>query len=230
MIHKIFFPFIVVLLLSYNSEAQMFLADVEFEKITEDAVEDFLYRQIENDNTSFSDVKPTLEPTSSTDGFKFHEREYVVKDSLNKVWKHYVYTDPGVAWNDGKMNFAMLFSKNENHLIYKNEDVEKIETGQIVYLNLNLLKIKNLATAFEIIKVDNESCVIEFSYVEDNATKGKQQLNFVQTAKGNTKIIHRSYFKSESVLRDHFLYPYFHTRMTNTYHRNMKRLYKSKAL
>lgn len=230
MIQKIFFPFIVVLLLSYNSEAQMFLADVEFEKITEEAVEEFLYRQIDNDNTTFSDVKPTLESTSSTEGFKFHEREYVVKDSLNKVWEHYVFTNPGVAWNVGKMNFAMLFSKNENHLIYKNEDVEKIETGQIVYLNLNLLKIKNLATAFEIIKVDKESGVIEFSYVEDNATKGKQQLNFIQTAKGNTKIIHRSFFKSESVLRDHFLYPYFHTRMTNTYHRNMKRMYKSKTL
>lgn len=230
MIHKIFFPLVAVLLLTFNSKAQMYLADVEFEKITEEAVEEFLHRQIENDISTFSDVKPTLESTSSTDGFKFHEREYMVKDSLNKVWTHYLYTDPGVAWNVGKMNFAMLFSKNENNLIYKNEDVEKIEIGQIVYLNLNLMKIKNIATAFEIIKVDKDSGVIEFSYVEDNATSGKQQLNFVQTAKGNTKIIHRSYFKSESVLRDLFLYPYFHTRMTNTYHRNMKKMYKRKVL
>lgn len=210
--------------------AQMYLADIEFDRIDEGAVEDYLHRQIDNDITTFSDIKPSLESTSSTVGYKFHEREYVVKDSLAKVWFHYVYTNPGDAWNAGKMNFGMLFSKQENELVYPNGNVERIEAGQVVYLNLHLLKIKSIATAFEIIKVDNKEKVIEFSYVEDNLTHGKQQLNFVKTNKGYTKIIHRSYFKSESVLRDHFLYPYFHTRLTNSYHRNMKRMYNNKSL
>lgn len=208
----------------------MFLADIEFDKINDIAVEEYLHRQIDNKIATFSDVKPSLEPTSSTLGFCFHEREYIVKDSLSKVWSHYIYTSPVDAWNVGKMNFGMLFSKQENELVYANDEVEKIETGQVVYLNLNLLKIKKLATVFEIIQVNKQKGIIEFSYVEDNLTHGKQQLNFEETAKGYTKIVHRSYFKSKSVLRDHFLYPYFHTRMTNTYHRNMKKMYKSKML
>lgn len=208
----------------------MFLADVEFDRINEGAVEQYLHRQIENNIATFSDVKPSLESTSSTMGYKFHEREYIVKDSLQKVWSHYVGTNPGDAWNIGKMNFGMLFSKEENTVVYANDEVEGIACGQVVYLNLNLLKIKSIATAFEIITVDDKKSIIEFSYVEDNTTHGKQQLNFVSTNKGYTKIVHRSYFKSQSVLRDHFLYPYFHTRLTNTYHRNMKRMYKSKNL
>lgn len=228
MIRKLFIPIISIVLFTFNCKAQTYLADIEFERIDEVAVEDYLHRQIDNHVTTFSDVKPSLESTSSTIGFKFHEREYIVKDSLAKVWWHYVHTNPGDAWNVGKMNFGMLFSKQQNELVYSNEKVAKIEAGQVVYLNLNLLKIKSIATAFEIIKVDDN--IIEFSYVEDNLTHGKQQLNFVKTNKGYTKIIHRSYFKSESVLRDHFLYPYFHTRLTNAYHRNMKRMYKSKNL
>jgi len=208
----------------------MYLADVDFDKIGEVTVEEYLHRQIDNHVETFSEVKPSLKPTSSTNGFRFHEREYIVKDSLLNVWKHYVQTNPGEAWNVGKMNFGMMFSKPKNELVYLNDKVERIEPGQVIYLNLNLLKMKNIATAFEIIKVDEGDGIIEFSYVEDNLTRGKQQLNFSQTTKGYTKIVHRSYFKSKSVLRDHFLYPYFHTRMTNTYHRNMKRQYKNRFL
>lgn len=218
----------IVLLLALSGSGQMYLADVQFDKIEEVAVEQYLHRQIKNDIETFEEVKPSLNPSSSTEGFSFNEREYVVKDSLDKVWGHYVYTNPTVAWNAGKMNFGMLFSKNENELVYPNQNVAGIETGQVIYLNLNLMKIKKIATAFEIIEVNEENGVIEFSYIEDNVTQGKQQLNFIQTNKGYTKIIHRSYYKSASVLRDHFLYPYFHTRMTNAYHRNMKRMYKTR--
>lgn len=230
MTRKLLMSFICIVLFAFISKAQMYLADIEFDRIHEVAVEEYLHRQIDNNITTFSDIKPSLESTSSTVGFKFNEREYVVKDSLAKVWYHYIHTNPVDAWNAGKMDFGMLFSKQENELVYPNEKVERIDAGQVIYLNLHLLKIKRIATAFEIIKVDDNDKIIEFSYVEDNLTHGKQQLNFVKTNKGYTKIIHRSYFKSASVLRDHFLYPYFHTRLTNAYHRNMKRMYKSENL
>jgi len=220
----------LVFLLAMNSWGQMYLADIQFDKINEVSVEQYLHRQIDNNTQTFSDVKPSLSPTSSIEGYRLQEGEYVIKDSLAKVWNHYLYTNPGDAWNAGKLNFGMMFSKEENEVVYADEQVAKIETGQIVYLNLFLLKLKNIATAFEITKVDEQRKVIEFSYIDDNVTSGKQRLTFVQTPKGFTKIIHRSYFKSESVLRDHFLYPYFHTRMTNTYHRNMKRMYNDTHL
>jgi hypothetical protein len=208
----------------------MQLIDVQFDRIEEQSVEAYLQRQIKNEVRTFSDVKPSLSSTSSTEGFCYHENEYVIKDSLEKVWAHYVYTNPADAWNASKMRFGMLFSKHSNQLVYPNDVVQGIEPGQVVYLNLHVLKIKNIATAFEIIRVDQNNEVIEFSYLNDNQTIGKQKLQFIETSRGFTKIVHCSYFKSKSVLRDHFLYPYFHTRLTNNYHRNMKRMYKSKNL
>nr|WP_320021229.1 hypothetical protein [uncultured Draconibacterium sp.] len=206
---------------------QMHLADIEFDKVGCEQVEHYVQDQIRNNTETFSDVKASLEPTASTNGFCFHEREYVIRDSLSKVWSFYVHTNPSVAWNASRFSFAMLFSKSDNQMIYPNGQVDGIDPGQVIYLNLNVFKIKKLATAFEITTVDDNRKVIEFSYVEDNITHGKQQLTFTKLRKGYTKIIHRTYFKSESNLRDHFLYPYFHTRLTNTYHRNMKHLLKA---
>lgn len=225
---KIILLFIFISFLANVSVGQMYLADVEFDKVGFEQVEHYVQGQIKNKTERFSDVRPSLEPMASTKGFRFHEREYVIKDSLAEVWSHYVHTNPSIAWNASRFSFGMLFSKSNNELVYPNGQVDGIDPGQVIYLNLNVLKIKKLATAFEITTVDNNEKVIEFSYVEDNITHGKQQLSFSQTRKGFTKITHRTYFKSESALRDHFLYPYFHTRLTNTYHRNMKHLLKAK--
>lgn len=230
MLYKFIIISSFILFSVFAAKGQMYLSDIQFDRINEESVEQYLKRQIENNVQTFSDVKPSLSATSSTSGFSFHEGEYVVKDSLSKVWSHYVSTNPGDAWNGRKMGFGMLFSKEANELVYADDELEGIEPGQIVYLNLHVLKIKNIATAFEITRVDKENEVIEFSYIEDNLTRGKQELQFFQTAKGFTKIVHRSYFKSKSALRDHFLYPYFHTRLTNSYHRNMKKMYKNKNL
>lgn len=219
--------FIFFNLLAGLCSGQMFLADVEFDKVDYIQVKHYVQEQIKNNTEKFSDVQPSLQPTASTEGFRFHEREYLIKDSLLKVWGHYVHTNPSIAWNASRFSFAMLFSKSNNLLVYPNDCIDGINQGQVIYLNLNVLKIKKLATAFEITTIDEREKVIEFSYVEDNITHGKQQLSFNQTRKGFTKITHRTYFKSQSVLRDHFLYPYFHTRLTNTYHRNMKHLLKA---
>jgi hypothetical protein len=206
---------------------QNYLSDIAFDKIQDDAVDKYIKRQINKHTRTFEEVKPSLNVASTTEGYRFQERIYVLKDSVNRIWEHYVNTNPVDAWNAGKMNLGLLYSKNEKVIIYQDEVASGIETGQLVYLNLNVLRLKKIATAFEIINVNKEQKIIEFSYVEDNITRGKQQLHFFETGKGYTKIVHCSYFKSQSVLRDHFLYPYFHTRLTNTYHRNMKRIYKS---
>jgi hypothetical protein len=228
------FIYIVVplfLLAAYQLNAQLALTDIDLERVPEQEVEDYLYMQMGNELECFKDIKPSLSPGSSTMGFRFHENEYVIKDSLQKVWQHYVGTNPAEAWNAGKFDFGLLFSRTTEQVYYPNQKINGIETGQIIYLNLHLAKgIKKLCTAFEIIQVDEAERIIEFSYVEDNFTKGKQQMRFVTMPNGKTKIIHRSFFKSHSTLRDHFLYPYFHTRLTNNYHRNMKKLYQEKMI
>ena len=218
----------LIMVLAFSASGQLYLSEVDFDMIEEEAVVDYLYRQINNDINVFTKVEPSLKPNSKTEGFNFHEMEYVLEDSLKNVWQHYIHTNPAKAWNTSSINFGFMFSKRDTTMVYPYQNVEKVETGQIIYLNLNLLKIKNIATAFEITAVDKDKGIIEFSYIKDNITLGKQQVYFEQTNEGHTKILHRSYFKSKSKTRDRYLYPYFHTRLTNAYHRNMKRIYKEK--
>ncbi len=224
-VNKVALLLSIFLCLFFSASAQMCLSDVEIDKLNKLSISAYIQAQIDKDIKTFTEIKPSLQTNSNTVGFQYHERKYIVKDSLHKVWSHYVNTNPAKAWNTSKLNFGFMYCKNADQMVYPNGHVDKVEEGQVIYLNLLLLKIKNLATAFEIITLNELQKVMAFSYVDDNITRGKQQLNFEQTADGHTKIIHRSYFKSKSKIRDRYFYPFFHTRLTNSYHKNMKKLF-----
>ena len=187
--------------------------------------------QQNNQIQSFSDIKPSIKTNSKIEGYRNHVKEYFLKDSLTKVWRHYLITNPGNSWNGRKVSFGMLFSKKDKKIVYSDESISKIDTGQVIYLNLKLLKgIANLATVFEFITIDKEKRIIEFSYIKGNVTEGKQRLQFAETPRGHTIILHTSFYKSNSIFRDRFLYPFFHDKISNEFHRNMKRLYFAKNM
>jgi hypothetical protein len=208
-------------------KGQIAISDINFNKVPQKKVREYLIEQQENTKKSLTDIEPSIKPDSKLEGFRIHEKEYFLKDSIAKVWRHYLVTNPGDSWNGKKVSFGMLFSKKDKKIIYCNESISHIETGQVVYVNLKLLQgLANLVTAFEFITIDNEKRMLEFSYIDGNITEGKQCLQFIKAPKGYTRIIHTTYYKSSSFLRDK-LYPYFHVRIINEFHRNMKKLYLS---
>ena len=81
--------------------------------------------------------------------------------------------------------------------------------------------IYNLAVALEITKIDEQNKTIVFSYVNGGKSKGEQILHFITTADGYTEIIHETLFRSDSKFRDKVLYPFFHNKAINEFHRNM---------
>jgi hypothetical protein len=83
--------------------------------------------------------------------------------------------------------------------------------------------LKILATAFEITSIDEENKTIEFSYLKGNVSMGKQRIQFYETPKGFTRILHTSFYRNNNVLWNYLLYPYFHTRTTHEFHRNNKK-------
>ena len=87
-----------------------------------------------------------------------------------------------------------------------------------------MLGIFNIPVAFEIITVDSAEKVIEFSYIEGNKSRGVQHVKFLDIGGGRTEIVHTSYFKSDSRIRDKWIYPFFHEKIVNDFHRNMKKL------
>lgn len=208
-----------------HSNGQANFNEINFNKIEQKKIREYIHLQ-EQKGYSLLEIRPSLYKESTIDGFRTETREYFLKGNLQDVWKHYTCTNPGKLWNGKKVTFGMLFSKKEKRIVYKNDYISSLDTGQVVYLNLKFMSgLANLAIVFEFITVDNEKRIIEFSYIDGHITEGKQQLQFIETPRGYTQIIHTSFYKSKSILRDHFLYPYFHTRVTNEFHRNMKKLY-----
>lgn len=197
------------------------IAAVNLELIPYNTVKSYIQKQKEHNIISFFDIKPSW--TGYQEGYHIQKKTYKIKESLNEVWNKYKTTSPADAWNGKKIMFGFMYSKQKEKPVYAGETINQIDTGQVVFLNLKLLKFYNLAMAFEIIAVDPINKIIEFSYIEGNVSQGKQSLQFVDSPGGYTKIIHSSYFKSDSKLRDKFLYPFFHTRTTNEFHRIMRK-------
>ncbi len=230
LIVKDIFVFLFVLNV-VQSQGQVTMSDVNLDNVPQKKVREYIIEQEKNNVELLTEIKPSMRPDARTDGYHIQVGEYFLKDSLNKVWQHYVNTNPGDSWNGKRVSFGMLFSNKDKKVVYRDESVAHLDTGQVVYLNLKLLKgIMNLATVFELTSIDKENRVIEFSYIDGNITKGKQRLQFIETARGYTEIIHTSYYKSSSAFRDRFLYPFFHTKVSNDFHRNMKKLYFSRSL
>ena len=81
----------------------------------------------------------------------------------------------------------------------------------------------NLAVGLEIIDIDTTNKSITYSYIQGGKSRGKQTIFFFPAKNGFTEIIHQTAFKSDSYIRDRYLYPYFHRIAINEFHRNMKR-------
>ncbi len=228
------FKYIIVLLFFMNTfqcNSQVAISEIDFDKVTQKKIREFLVEEENNGIELLTEIEPTMRTSSATEGYKTHAKEYFLKDSLNKVWQHYIDTNPGDSWDGKRVSFGLLFSKKDNKIIYHDDNISHLDTGQVVFLNLKLMMgVANIAAVFEFITIDKMKRIIEFSYVDGNITKGKQRLQFVETAKGYTRILHTSFYKSNSSMRDRILYPFFHEKMSNEFHRNMKKLYFSHQL
>ena len=69
---------------------------------------------------------------------------------------------------------------------------------------------------------DEQERFIHLSYIDGGKSTGDQIIQIEETPEGYTKVIHTSAFKSDSNFRDKYLYPHFHTKILNEYHRNMR--------
>jgi hypothetical protein len=163
--------------------------------------------------------KETIEST-----YRIHERTIYFKNNLEDVWSCYRHSNPVKSWNTHFIRVGLVITKCSNSVTYINNcTYPEIDTGQVVFLDLKLIKgLFNVPLAFEITHIDPFNKILEFSYIEGNTTQGRQTVQFFDNGDGRTRIVHRSYFKSYSPFRDKFLYPHFHSKFIKEFHRNMK--------
>jgi hypothetical protein len=157
---------------------------------------------------------------------EFHtdRRTFYLNRNLSDVWNGYRHANLIKSWSRHYIRFGLLIAKNSNSVVYtKTLLYPDLDTGQVYFLNLRILKgLLHVPVAFEIINIDPVAQKMEFSYLDDNKSLGKQTLQFFNDGDGRTKIVHTSLFRSNSRLRDALLYPYFHHKFIREFHRSIR--------
>jgi len=203
---------------------QVEISAVDLQKIDQKKVRSLLKNQ-NLQVKSFSELSTSVHEDDELLDFKHFEKSYTVKENLDLVWDLYTFSCQADVWDLTKISFAMLYNDADQSLIYANQDCIGLQSGQIFYLNLKIMNgFYNLPVSFKIVKVDHDNKSIELSYLKGGKTSGKQIIELIETEEGFTNIIHRSIVKGNSAIRDKYLYPYFHNKLINEFHANMKRI------
>ncbi len=205
--------------------AQGEIDEVDFGQIKYKSIKTYLIDQKAHGYNYFSDFQPSIHEDDDLSEYLNFEKSYLIKQPVELVWDNYYSANITEVWDMNRVSFGLLYSREMNSVFYADQEFYGFKKGQIYYLNLKILNgIYNLPVAFEVIKVAPESKLIEFSYLKGGKAQGKQMIQMFETAEGYTKILHKSYVKSNSKIRDKYLYPFFHNKIINEFHNNLKRL------
>lgn len=205
--------------------AQSSLEEIDLKRIPQKRIREFIMNQKASDIKQFKDVCCAISKTDNVKELRNHERIYTLKQEVGKVWDTYLAANPAKSWNGKRVTFGLVFSKISNYIMYNDGVFSGLDSGQVFYINIGIMRgLENMAVAFEIVNVDSLNKKIEFSYVDGGKSMGTQTIQFVDLHNGSTQVVHHTSFKSDSAFRDRFLYPFFHSRVINEYHRNMKKL------
>jgi len=202
---------------------------INLEEIHQRKVRQYILSRSIDTMQNFSSIHASCKKDINESDFNINEKIFYLKYSLSKVWECYSLGNPLKTWNGPHIGLGLLITKYSKSVKYaKSSLFPEIDTGQVYFLNLRLVKgLINLPVAFEVINIDRIGHVLEISYLDDNKSHGKQTIQFFDNGDGRTRIVHRSYFKSESWFRDDLLYPYFHKKFIKEFHRNMRQLIKN---
>lgn len=217
--------YVFLFIISGNLCAQESITAINLEKIKHRKVKNFILEQQNQDIEYFSDLEVSVEQGDDLSSFSNHEKSYIIKERKEIVWENYRQSCQTDIWDIKRVSFSVLYSRYAQSIVYAEQDFFGLAEGQIYYLNLKVLNgFYNLPTAFEVTTVDPENKLIEFSYLKGGKTKGKQTIQFIDTKDGYTEVIHNSFVKSKSKIRDKYIYPFFHAKIITEFHNNMRSL------
>ena len=206
--------------------SQSITRKIDISRIPQHKVRTLIANQTDNSEIlNMDELSASYEKGQDIKKYHIIESYYRLRESPDEVWNIYQETCPAESWNGKMVSFALLVSKNDNLVLYGNDNCfNGIDTGQVFYINLRLLKgLYNMAVALEIINIDVVNKSVTFSYLKGGKSRGEQTIYFLPTKKGYTRILHQTAFKSGKLIRDNYLYPWFHRKIINEFHRNMKR-------
>jgi hypothetical protein len=195
----------------------------DFNRIQHKQVRKLITRQKHYGIQTFDDMRPVCYAITDSNMYRTYQKSGFIKQDINVVWNNLVHQSPSDEFNSRIVTFGLMYSKRMNKLLYENESYEGIEEGQILFFNLHVLGIKNLAVALEVTRMDNDLKEIEYCYVDHGSTRGTQKFMLKPTPEGYTEITQITKYKCKSRLRNQKLYSFFHERIVNEFFAGIKR-------
>jgi hypothetical protein len=204
------------------------LNTIDLLKVPPVKVREYIVSRSIDQLSDFSSIHASWKTDIDKHAFYVIEETFYLKKNLSTVWESYRNCNPINMWNCRSFRFGLLICKCSQSIIYPGSlYIPNLDTGQVYFLSLRLIKgLINVPVAFEITNINEAGKIMEFSYIEGNKARGKQILKFYDDGLGRTRIVHLSYFKSDSWLRDKLFYPYFHYKFIEEFHRNMWKIIK----
>jgi hypothetical protein len=149
---------------------------------------------------------------------------YLIEAELNVAWQTYKTIRPEETWNGKMVSFGFMYSRKSNSISFPGDAYNGLEPGQILFMNLNLFNnLAHLAVGHEVTGVDDEKKSIKICYLQNGSSTGTQKIQLRGLENGYTEVVHETWYRSRSTLRDKILYPVFHSKAITEFHMNVKR-------
>lgn len=153
-----------------------------------------------------------------------HQEIFHFPHPVDRVWHAYTTIDPARAWNGAMIHFGLQYFRGDHSILYAGDDATGgLQAGQVLILNLKLAGgAVQLCVGHEIKEVNGTEKYIKICYLENSASQGSQFIRLSTTPQG-TRVVHDTYYKSNSWFRDRILYPGLHTRALKEFHGNVRK-------
>ncbi len=222
MLRTIFF---FLLVCSFNGFGQARLSNVDFNRIPQKPIVEFIKQQQSNGVAYFRDFKPSV--TDSTD-IKVYDTNchiFKLKVQTEVAWDYYLKSHPSEVWNGKVVSCGLIYSPVSEKIIYTNDKYEGLAVGQLFVVQLKVFGgIAKFPVTFIVTKIDDKEKSITFSYIKSGESSGDQTIQLVADGKGGTRIIHSSHHLTSNPLRDKTLYPIYHKKAIAEVHRNIRKM------
>jgi hypothetical protein len=204
---------------------------IDFHRIKQDKVKRLLHDNGLNSLKDLSKLKSYCYDQTGGKHYHNHIMSFIIHADIEAVWNGYKTISPQETRKGSMVSFGLMYSRNQNEIMYSDDPYKGIETGQIIFLNLNLFAgIVHLAVGHEITGVNDTEKTIKICYLQNGASTGTQLIRMLKKNENQTEVIHETWYRSGSLFRDKLLYPGFHEKGLKEFHENVKNKVESAVL
>lgn len=214
---------LILLIFSPVSSAQTCIKAIDSDSVFQKRKKRFINNKYLQNISSFDELIPTCIDKNDSSSYNYQYETYYIKEDLNKVWNTYKSLSLPESYCGQIVSFGFLYSKPQKKLIYlDSKSFKGMKEGQVFFINLSLLGgFKRLIVAYEVTKIDDLNNTIQFCYINNGVSEGTQRIILSATKEGYTKIQHNTVYKSQSAVRDKYIYPRFHKKIVKELHKNL---------